>query len=69
MKKENIRKAGKNAGLEPKTLKVFVEFFAKRFPNESDNIQSYVNEWANRFKGNPVLYMDEESKNIYYEVL
>ena len=69
MNEENIRKAAERAKLSEKDTEVFVKFFSKRFPDESDKIESYVNEWANRFKsGEPKVYMDSWSLAIYNEV-
>ena len=43
---------------------VFIKFIQLRFPDEA--CPSYVGEWATRFKtGNPVAYMDNESKKAY----
>ncbi len=68
MKEEIIRKVAKEVGLTNEDL--FVKFFSKRFPNENDKILSYVTEWAGRFmSGNPVAYMDEQSKKIYMDLL
>ncbi len=45
---------------------IFVKFFMERFPNESDNIHSYCNEWIDRFMTNhPETYMDGHSLSIY----
>ena len=52
MKRETIRKIGIENNV--KNIDWFIEFFSKRFPNENDNILSYVSEWAGRFNtGNP----------------
>lgn len=49
---------------------LFVKFFMARFPNESDRIHSYCNEWIDRFmSGNPIGYMDSESLRIYKELI
>jgi len=69
MDKEIIRRVGVNNGLKGETLEVFIEFFSKRFPDESNSVESYVNEWANRFKGNPIIHMDSHSKEIYVELV
>jgi len=67
MKKETIRKVGIEKGV--KDLDVFVEFFSRRFPNESEGILSYVSGWADRFNtGHPEYSMDGMSKKIYDEV-
>ena len=48
---------------------LFVKFFMKRFPNESDDIHSYCNEWIDRFlTGTPINYMDIQSKDIYLKI-
>ena len=48
----------------------FVEWFTQRFPNESDNITSYLDQWIDRFNtGCPEMFMDLESKVIYNEIL
>jgi len=67
MKKETIEKVSQEVGLKGKRAERFVWFFGKRFPDESDSILSYVTEWANRFKDDPVQYMDKQSKDIYYQ--
>ena len=52
-----------------KTPVLFVKFFMKRFPNESDNIHSYCNEWLDRFNsGHPENYMDNKSLKIFNEL-
>jgi hypothetical protein len=67
MKRETIMAVGRKNNV--KDLEVFVEFFSKRFPDESDNILSYVSEWAERFNtGSPERYMDSQSLRIYEEV-
>lgn len=49
---------------------LFIKFFMSRFPNENPNITSYVNEWIDRFNGgNPSIYMDESSLEIYNKLL
>jgi hypothetical protein len=46
--------------------KLFVAFMNKRFSGERS--PQYVAEWARRFvSGNPVTYMDSESKKAYEE--
>lgn len=68
MKKQTIRKIGKQQGV--KNLSLFVRFFSRRFPRESNNILSYVTEWADRFNTtNPEVYMDTDSLRIYREEL
>ena len=67
---EKIKQIGKENGLSGETLELFTKFFSKRFPNESNNITSYAEEWAKRFsRGTPQVYMDNESLKIYKEVL
>ena len=66
MKEQTIREQGQDVGLEGARLKRFVHFFSNRFPDESETIHSYVREWANRFKDDPVPKMDFQSKEIYY---
>ena len=67
MKKETIRKIGLSKGV--KEIDLFVEFFSRRFPNESEQITSYVSEWADRFNsGSPNKYMDCQSLAIYDEL-
>lgn len=64
MKEEHIRQIGKDKGV--KDLDKFVRFLSLRFPNESERIESYFQEWADRFNtGNPERYMDSESLIIY----
>lgn len=65
MKKETIRKIAIEEGLNENMLNFFVEFFNTRFPYESDDIRYYCAEWVQRFKNNPVPYMDAESVKIY----
>ncbi len=68
MKEEIIRKLCNKKGL--KNIDLFVAFFSKRFPNESDKITSYCNEWIDRFmSGNPAGYMDNVSNKIYMELV
>ena len=51
---------------EVKEIDLFVKFFNKRFPNELNEIKSYVSEWCDRFnRGNPQNYMDSKSLIIY----
>ena len=70
MMEENIIKAAQKVGLDEETTKIFVIFFSKRFPNESDQITSYVTEWAERFKqGNPEGRMDSQSLEIYDDAI
>lgn len=66
MDKEIIRSVAVMKGL--KNVELFVEFFSRRFPNEDDRILSYVDEWADRFKGDPTGHMDAMSLSIYNEV-
>ncbi len=48
---------------------LFVEWFARRFPNESNEITSYVDEWIGRFQGgHHKLYMDIESRALWNEI-
>ena len=64
MKPEHIRRIGKDNGV--KELDLFVSFLSQRFPNESERIESYFTEWAERFvKGNPEKNMDSISLAIY----
>ncbi len=64
MEKENIRVIGVKKGV--KDIELFVKFLSARFPNESNRITSYFEEWADRFNsGHPENYMDGESLNIY----
>ncbi len=68
MKEETIRRIAKEKGLKNEDL--FVRFFSKRFPDESDGILSYVSEWADRFNtGTPERHMDNISKDIYLSLL
>ena len=70
MKRETIVKAGREVNLSTKTLVLFTEFFSERFPDELEDVKSYVAEWANRFKGEmPESYMDDKSLNIYNSIL
>lgn len=64
MKKELIEQIADNKKVANK--EIFVKFLMARFPNESDNITSYFEEWATRFNsGQPQKYMDSESLKIY----
>ena len=70
MKTHNIFKAAVRANLTIPIAGVFLEFFSKRFPDESDNITTYVDEWAQRFKsGHPESYMDGSSYSIYQQAI
>lgn len=66
--KENIEKASEM--LQPTTKRIFLRFMNERFP-EPDYYTSedYAMEWAERFETNPLPYMDNDSKNIYYKIL
>jgi len=67
MKKETIEKLCKKHNFESL---VFVEWFMRRFPNEPDNVHSYCEEWIERFKtGQPEVFMDNKSLEIYFQVL
>lgn len=47
---------------------LFTSFMLMRFPHEQS--YSYIEEWAYRFvSGNPVCYMDKESKEAYIKLL
>ena len=47
---------------------LFKAFMRARFPQEKD--ESYISTWRDRFSsGNPVAYMDSESKAIYIKLL
>jgi hypothetical protein len=49
---------------------IFVKFLMARFPNESDNITSYFEEWATRYNsGQPEKYMDFESLRVYKSIV
>lgn len=64
MEKTKIMEIAQECGVD--NVELFTEFFNTRFPNESNNITSYVREWAGRFvRGNPKAYMDSESLEIY----
>ena len=68
MKEETIRMLCDRKGMRDQDL--FVKFFMQRFPNESDRIHSYCNEWIDRFmSGEPSIYMDGESLSIYKSLL
>jgi hypothetical protein len=68
MKEKIIRMLADKKGMNKPDL--FVRFFMRRFPDESDRIHSYCEEWIDRFmSGNPIGYMDNESKKIYLEEL
>lgn len=68
MKEEELRKIiGER--LTGNQRELFVKFFQKRFPNESARIESYTNEWIDRFmSSNPMGYMDKLSKEIYLDL-
>jgi len=68
MKEEKIRAIGESKGV--KDLNRFVSFLSKRFPDESDSITSYFEEWADRFNsGSPERFMDTESLKIYSKLI
>lgn len=47
---------------------LFAEWFIRAFPDQPLN--SYIEEWVERFRrGAPTLYMDEQRKEIYLEVV
>jgi len=70
MKRENIQASAKRFNMDNIHTYIFVEFFSRRFPGESDNITSYVDTWASRFtKGNPTNNMDRESTDIFEEIM
>jgi len=47
---------------------LFERFIMERFPDEGS--ETYIGEWADRFlSGNPVCYMDDESKEAYLKVI
>ena len=47
---------------------LFVKFMLARFPMEQH--ESYIEEWVDRFKsGQPTVYMDNESLNIYKSLI
>ena len=69
MRKENIIKAAIRNNMDSGRIWQFVEFFSRRFPDESNSITSYVDEWAGRFKkGDTEMFMDTESLKIWKEV-
>ena len=67
MEYANILRAAFRRGIkDTKTALIFCEFFSQRFPDENNNITSYVDEWADRFKnGNQERYMDGLSITVY----
>ena len=68
MKEETIRTLCKKKGF--KDCDIFVKFFMLRFPDESDRIHSYCNEWIDRFmNGDPTGCMDGYSKKCYDKVI
>ena len=70
MKRENIQASAKRFNMDNIHTYTFVEFFSRRFPDESDNITSYVDTWASRFtKGNPTNNMDFLSTKVYEKVI
>ena len=47
---------------------IFVRFMVLRFPEETCN--HYIAEWVRRFKsGNPIPFMDLESRNAYIQAV
>jgi len=67
MDNKKIKEIGVKKGV--KNLKLFVDFLSARFPNESNQITSYFEEWADRFNsGTPEIHMDIQSKKIYEEI-
>jgi len=70
MKRENIQASAKRFNMSKIQTYVFVEFFSRRFPDESDNITSYVDTWADRFtKGTHTDRMDFLSTKVYEKVI
>lgn len=68
MDKTKIEIIARRKGM--KNVVVFVEFFSTRFPNENNEIESYVSEWVDRFlTGNPMAFMDIYSKKIYKKII
>ena len=69
LSKEDIRKIGKEQGLEGDTLSMFVKFMSIRFPNEGHG--PYVAEWAQRFrKGRSYAWghADAKTRKVLLEV-
>jgi len=61
-----IKQIGKCVGLEGARLKRYIHFFSSRFPDESNEIHSYAEQWAVRFKVDPARYMDKESLEVFF---
>ena len=67
MKQKIIAQIADDKKVKNKTI--FIEFISKRFPNEPDEIKSYVEQWADRFNSNhPEVFMDSTSKSIYKKI-
>ena len=70
MNYENIQTAANEVGLKGRDNVIFCLFFSKRFPDESNNITSYVAEWAQRFKDEVhIQKMDTWSLDIHNKVI
>ena len=68
MKEKTIRNLCQKKGFGK--CELFVKFFMARFPKEEDDIHSYCEEWIDRFMtSNPIVYMDEKSKDVYLNLV
>ncbi len=71
MRKSNIIASAIRNSLDIGITWQFVEFFSRRFPDESNNIQSYVDEWAHRFNKGTMFAeakMDDQSTKIWEQI-
>ena len=71
MRKANIIAAAIRINMNQGLVWQFVEFFSRRFPDESNNISLYVDEWAYRFNNGTLFAesrMDEQSLSIWYKI-
>lgn len=57
----------RDKGLDFKKAITFAKFMAIYSPNEKN--VGYINEWINRFKFDPVSWMDTETQRMYERAL
>ncbi len=67
LKKQDYHEIGTSRGLSGKTLKDYVKFMQKAFPNEKDT--GYSSEWADRFrKGNEWYASDSIRRKVLLKI-
>jgi len=63
MDSKKLNEIGRRIGIGGRKLDLFVQFMAKRFPNERDT--GYCSEWAQRFqKGTEWAHSDKQSRAV-----